>query len=55
MDAKFVMAALMKLMHFLINVFLLLCLIVRLCTYCIFMYLFYVYIFSVCLLSLRLP
>jgi hypothetical protein len=32
-----------------INVFLLLCLIVRLCTYCIFMYLLYVYIFIVCL------
>jgi hypothetical protein len=32
-----------------INVFLLLCLIVRLYTYCIFMYLFYVYIFIVCL------
>jgi hypothetical protein len=32
-----------------INVFLLLCLIVCLCTYCIFMYLFYVYVFIVCL------
>jgi hypothetical protein len=32
-----------------INVFLLLCLIVRLCTYCIFMYLLYDYIFIVCL------
>jgi hypothetical protein len=32
-----------------INVFSLLCLIVRLCTYCIFMYLLYVYIFIVCL------
>jgi hypothetical protein len=32
-----------------INVFLLLCLIVRLCTYCIFMYLLYVCIFIVCL------
>jgi hypothetical protein len=32
-----------------INVFLLLSLTVRLCTYCIFMYLLYVYIFNVCL------
>jgi putative flippase GtrA len=31
------------------NLFLLLCLIVRLCTYCIFIYLLYVYIFIVCL------
>jgi hypothetical protein len=29
------------------NVFLLLCLIVRLCTYCIFMYLLYIYVFIV--------
>jgi hypothetical protein len=38
-----------------IYVFLLLCLIVRFCTYCMFMYLFYVYIFFVCLCIFIVP